>query len=101
MRLGAGHVIDLVAIAAFTLLAALDKVPAAVTASVVTMIVAARFRPPVDYPKPPSSTGRSLRPPGATVRPPPAASSPSSDGSIVSFARAAWCFLKREVNWIK
>lgn len=54
----AGHVIDIVAIAAVVVLALYDKLPAAVTASVVTMVVAGRFRPPADGEstlRPPSS----------------------------------------------
>jgi hypothetical protein len=41
-----GIIVDLAAIAAVTLLAVLGKLPESVTAAVVTMVVAGRFKPP-------------------------------------------------------
>lgn len=61
----AGHVIDIVAIAAVVVLALYDKLPAAVTASVVTMVVAGRFRPPADGAPIALPSKSTLRPPSS------------------------------------
>lgn len=91
-RFGPGHLIDLAAIAAMTALAILDRVPVAVTASLITMIVAARFRPPLDSPPaPPRSKGASSPPPAST-------SSPSSSGSVVSIVSGGFAYFKRALG---
>lgn len=62
-----GIIVDVAAIAAVTFLALAKVLPEAVTASVITMVVAGRFRPPGDSGTPPSpTTGRSELPPAVT-----------------------------------
>lgn len=66
-----GIIVDLAAIAAATALAILRVIPESVTASVITMVIAGRFRPPSD------GDGGSVTPqspPTGKTSPPPAAS---------------------------
>lgn len=66
-----GIIVDIAAIAAVTALAVLKVLPEAVTATVITMVIAGRFRPPGDNggtgtpPSPP--TGQSKAPSAAAV----------------------------------
>lgn len=93
MKLTPGHIIDLAAIVAFTVLAAIDKLPAAIVASVITMIVAARFRPPADVDASPPR-GPELDQVERQSAPP----SSSSGGSLVSIVIGGWAMLRRTLG---
>lgn len=61
-----GIIVDVTAIVAMTLLAVLGKLPESVTAVVVTMVIAGRFRPPEPAPGSKSKVALPSLPPGSS-----------------------------------